>query len=116
MRKPCLNKLSPLLQCKRVFTHYCKKEDNWIKWNSRLRNVTVMVQVSCSNVFGRCTGVSGQKSPAGHINLFIFKKRLVLSIFIYIVFPLTLTQLNEDRQNLRLVLTIKQKHQHEVKH
>lgn len=56
------------------------------------------------------------KSPAGRINVVRFNKHLVLSIFFCIVFPLTLTQLNEDRQNLRLVLTIKQKHQHEVQH
>ena len=97
--KHCLNKLSPLHTIYRCIYYYFntvivkrqlqwgKKEDNRIKLNCRLRNVTVMVQAYCNNVlwevFGYI-GVSGQgdasigpspllrinKSPTGYIHVF----------------------------------------------
>ena len=36
-------------------------EDNWIKWNCRIRNVTVLVKVFCNNVLWEVyIGVSGR--------------------------------------------------------
>ena len=35
---------------RKITKKHPKKEDNWIKWNCRIRNVTVMVKVSCNNV------------------------------------------------------------------